>query len=89
MVNRKAEARRAIKHESSNPRLGLLLSIDMGTAVLCLQTARTVADDHVVDERFLAETLVVLGLRRGDETVVEVIFHQVDGATAEATAHHT
>ena len=55
----------------------------------CLaQFARTVADDNVIDFRFVAVLLVELLLSRSNKLLVDVVANEVDGATAKATAHN-
>ena len=49
--------------------------------------SRTVFDYHIIDLRFLAVALRIFLLHVGDEMIVEVLLHEVDGASAEASAH--
>ena len=50
---------------------------------------RTLADDNVNNLRLFAIFGWIFSLGVSDKLIVQFVFHQVDGASAEATAHDT
>ena len=55
--------------------------------LLVLVAAGTVANDYRIDHRFVAIFLVEFGFNGCDERFVEVILHQIHGATAKSATH--
>ena len=51
------------------------------------ESARTIANDDVIDLRLVAVFLVELLLSRSNKLLVKIVANQVDGATSKATAH--
>ena len=52
------------------------------------ELAGSVGDDNVVYLGHTAIGLFIAGFGRFDKVIVEFVFHQIDGATAEAATHH-
>ena len=83
MIHMKLFLKQKCAHCVSSVRIDVMIGEDYRLA----DFVRTLSDNNVDDLRQLVVLFCKLLLSGLDECIVELVLHEVDGATAEAAAH--